>query len=209
MEAAAAAVVGMRQRQREWRQHGRAEAAVVAALGAPGAACSSHFGPAPGVAGAAAGKSLKSPRQPSRLRAAGGPGAAAAAPAQASEQQQQQQQGTGGHAGPVSLALLHCLRPEARAALLLSLPAAQRQQLLAAMGDTERAGMVVLLDESTRLQVGTACVAVMVPPVQLNCTAAALLKESVWVSTPPPPENKRARVLLEFLFRLPGCAALF
>jgi hypothetical protein len=37
--------------------------------------------------------------------------------------------------------------------LLLSLEQRQRQQMLAAMSDSERAGLVVLLDESTRLQV--------------------------------------------------------
>ena len=52
--------------------------------------------------------------------------------------------------------LLHCLAPEARAALLLSLPQQQRVQALAAMSDAERAALAVALDEPARLQVRAA-----------------------------------------------------
>lgn len=65
----------------------------------------------------------------------------------------------GGKAGLASsLSLLHCLQPEARAALLLSLPQQQRVQALAAMSDAERASLMLALDETARLQVCTALV---------------------------------------------------
>jgi hypothetical protein len=138
-------VVGMQQRQREWRQHGRAEAAVAAAFG--GAASAAGQAPSlPGSGAAAAGGSTGQgiSRQPSRLRQVAG-SAAGTSPSHLI--------GSPGPSSAVSLSLLHCLRPDARAALLLSLPAQQRHQLLAVMSDAERAGLVVLLDESTRLQV--------------------------------------------------------
>ena len=147
LERAAAAVVDARQRQRAWRQQKRADAAVAALFAGP---AGGGQWPAPGTdAGGAA-----PPKQLSRLG-----GAANASVGSARQPPSRLGSGSPGGSSPAStsalgsLGLLHCLQPTARIALLLSLEQRQRQQMLAAMSDSERAGLMVQLEESARLQV--------------------------------------------------------
>ena len=142
LERAAAAVVEARQRQRAWQLQKRADAAVAAVFAGPSG--SSHWPAAGADAGGAA-----QPRQLSRLAGGGG----------IRQPPSRQGSGSAGGSNPAGasalgpLGLLHCLQPAARVVLLLSLEQRQRQHMLAAMSDSERAGLVVLLDESARLQV--------------------------------------------------------
>ncbi len=126
VEAAAEAVVQVRQQLRDHRHRSRAEAALAAALAAPAS-----------LGGSSGGSRVVLAKQhaPSRLGAGSSSIAAAAS----------------GQSQPHPLA---CLRPEARAAVLLSLPRPQRQQALAGMPDSERAALVLHWDEVTRTQVG-------------------------------------------------------
>lgn len=140
VEAAAAAVVQARQQLREQRQRGRAEAALAAALAAPAnLGTSGSSSSSASMQGAPARQRL-----PSRLGAGSSSGGSSSSGSSIAGSAVGQPQ-------PLALA---CLRPEARAAVLLSLPAAQRQQALAGMSDAERAAVVLLWDEATRAQVG-------------------------------------------------------
>lgn len=136
-----------RQRQQAWRQQKRADAAVAAVFAGPSG--SGHWPAAGADAGGAA-----PPRQLSRLGSA--PHASAG---NGKQPPLRLGSGSAGGSNPAGasalgpLGLLHCLLPAARVVLLLSLEQRQRQQMLAAMSDSERAGLAVLLDESARLQV--------------------------------------------------------
>lgn len=140
LEAAAAAALQAWQQLREHRQRGRAEAALAAALGAPGSNSSSST--------STSGGGHTKPRMPSRLGASSGSSSSSSSST------------VGPVAGHTQQPPLACLRPEARAAVLLSLPAAQRQQALAGMPDGERAALVLHWDEATRAQVGGAAMRV-------------------------------------------------
>lgn len=148
VEAVAAAVVQARQQLREQRQRGRAEAARAAALAAPanfGTSGSSSGSSSSGTTSSSMGAPARQ-RLPSRLGAGnssiiGSSGSSNSSVAGPSVGQ------------PQPLSILLCLRPEARAAVLLSLAAAQRQQALAGMSDAERAAVVMHWDEATRTQV--------------------------------------------------------
>lgn len=136
LEASAAAVVEARQQRQEHRRRGQAETALAAVLGAPGSRAGSSSGGTRGM--------HAMPHGPSRLRS-GISGSQVARPE-----------------APVPPPPLRCLRPEAQAALLLSLSLQQRQQALAGMSDAERAALVLHWDEPTRSQVALA--ADCVPP---------------------------------------------
>ncbi|KAL4427479.1 hypothetical protein ABPG77_000768 [Micractinium sp. CCAP 211/92] len=153
LEYLAGAAVQAQHQLEQWRQRKQAEAALAAALSTPAAAAVGGSNPRTRHASRLQHSSSAETDKPPQEKQASLVGALSSSGAGSGR-------GAGGSIsfGPGSSAVggalgaLRCLRPEARAALVLGQPAEQRRHLLAAMPDAERAGIVVLLEESARLQ---------------------------------------------------------
>lgn len=154
LEYLAGAAVQAQHQLEHWRQKRQAEAALAAALSAPAAAAVGSSNPRTRHASRLQHSSSAEPdKQPSQQQASlvGTPSSSGAGSARGAAGSSWS--GPGGSAVGGALGALRCLRPEARAALVLAQPAEQRRHVLAAMPDAERAGIIVLLEESARLQV--------------------------------------------------------